>query len=445
MATEAAKIAIIGSGISGLVAAWLLGPHHHVTIIEAETRPGGHARTVNVGGTAVDTGFIVCNRKTYPLFVPLLDHLGVELAPSDMSFAASFEGGRYEYGTTRAMDMLAQPRRAFDPSHWRMIRDILRFFRHAPGHAGAAGSIGDLIAELGLGPEFRDRFLMPISGAIWSTPTRDMADFPAAAFIRFFDNHGLLTVNDQPKWLTVRGGSAAYVRALLAATRAELRLSSPVRSVTRGPEGVSLSTARGVEIFDRVIFATQPARSLAMLGDATTAERAILGAVRSAPNRMVLHSDTSFLPRRRRIWSSWNHVTAGPAQPDDRPLSLSYWMNRLQPLVSARPFVVTLNPEREPGAIHDEAILDHPQFDAAAIAAQARLAEVQGRGGIYHAGAWTRYGFHEDGLLSALRVAQALGVDWPLGPDPWPETASYDADPLAAGGSRIARRLEAAE
>ncbi|MBE3637560.1 FAD-dependent oxidoreductase [Mangrovicoccus sp. HB182678] len=412
---------MIGSGISGLGAAWLLAPHHEVTIFEAEPRPGGHARTATVEGVAVDTGFIVCNRRTYPLFVPLLEHLGVDLAPSDMSFAASFGGGALEYGTTRPMDMLAQPARLADLSHWRMIRDILRFFRLAPRHAGASGSIGELIAELGLGPEFRDRFLLPISGAIWSTPTAGMAEFPAAAFLRFFDNHGLLSVNGQPQWLTVRGGAAAYVRALLAATPADLRLDCPVRRVGRTPRGIEILSPRGRERFDRVIFATHAPQTLALLDAPDAEETAILRTMRTAPNRMVLHSDESFLPRRRRIRSSWNYVTDRPAAADDRPLSLSYWMNRLQPLATPRSMIVTLNPEREPRQIHDEAMLAHPQFDAAAIAAQWRLRAIQGRGGVYHAGAWTRYGFHEDGLLSALRVAQALGVDWPLSADPWPD------------------------
>ncbi|MDD8021552.1 MAG: FAD-dependent oxidoreductase [Paracoccaceae bacterium] len=423
MTTKGLKIAVIGSGISGLGAAWLLAPQHEVVIFEAEARPGGHARTVQAQGVAVDTGFIVCNRKTYPLFIPLLEHLGVALTPSDMSFAASFGGGAYEYGTTRPLDMFAQKRRLADPSHWRMIRDILRFFRAAPDHAGASGSIGDLIATLGLGPEFRDRFLMPISGAIWSTPTRDMLSFPAASFIRFFDNHGLLSVSAQPQWLTVAGGSASYVTALLRATRADLRLRCPVRSVTRDANGLHVISTRGTERFDRVIFATHAPQALALLAQPDTEERAILGALRTEANRMVLHSDTRLMPQRRAIWSSWNYVTAGDKALSDRPISLSYWMNRLQHLDTPRPLIVTVNPEIEPDHIHDEAILHHPQYDAAALVAQARLGAIQGRGGVHYAGAWTRYGFHEDGLLSALRVAQALGTPWPLGADPWAETA----------------------
>ncbi|WP_299847479.1 FAD-dependent oxidoreductase [uncultured Paracoccus sp.] len=416
---ERRRIAIIGSGISGLGAAWLLDPHHDITLFEREPRAGGHARTVRAGGAAVDTGFIVCNRRTYPLFVPLMQHLGVALEPSDMSFSASFDGGRYEYGTFSTRAMFAQPLCLMDAGHWRLIRDILRFFRHAPGHHAHQGSIGELIGTLGLGTEFRDRFLLPISGAIWSTPTAEMMQFPASAFVRFFDNHGLLSVNGQPQWLTVSGGSQSYVSAILSRLRGDLRLSCPVRSVRRASGGVIVTSPQGDERFDRVIFATHAPQSLAMLDRPDPEEVAILGALRTQANRMVLHSDPRLMPRRRAAWASWNYVTRGATPATDRPISLSYWMNRLQNLTTPRPLIVTLNPEIEPMQIHDEASFAHPQFDGAAIAAQARLDSIQGRGGVHYAGAWTRYGFHEDGLLSALRVAQSLGIDWPLGPDPW--------------------------
>lgn len=421
--TNRNRIAIIGSGISGLSAAWLLDPYHDITLFEADPRAGGHARTVRAEGVAVDTGFIVCNRRTYPLFIPMLEKLGVPLEPSDMSFSASFSGGRYEYGTFSARAIFAQPRNFLDASHWRLIRDILRFFRHAGSHLHNEGSIGDLIGELGLGPEFRDRFLLPISGAIWSTPTAEMMNFPAAAFIRFFDNHGLLTVRGQPQWLTVSGGSQRYVQAILGQLRGETRLSCPVYSVQREEKGVTISSPRGQEHFDRVIFATHAPQASELLHDKDADEASILGAFRTQPNRMVLHSDTRLMPRRRSAWASWNYMTRDDIPPMDRPISLSYWMNRLQNLKTPRPLIVTLNPEIEPEHIHDEASFAHPQFDAAALAAQARLTEIQGRGGVYYAGAWTRYGFHEDGVLSALRVAQAMGINWPLGPDPWSEQA----------------------
>ncbi|SNT73958.1 NAD(P)/FAD-dependent oxidoreductase [Paracoccus seriniphilus] len=412
------RIAVIGSGISGLGTAWLLDPHHDITLFEAEARAGGHARTVHAEGVDVDTGFIVCNRRTYPLFIPMLERLGIALEASDMSFSASFDGGRYEYGTFSARAMFAQPLCLMDAGHWRLIRDILRFFRHANNHAGHEGSIGELIGTLGLGDEFRDRFLLPISGAIWSSPTADMMQFPAGTFVRFFHNHGLLSVGGQPQWLTVKGGSRRYVDAILAGLRGGLRLSSPVRSVRRQADGVILSTAQGEERFDRVVFATHAPQALAALEQADPDEVAILGAMRTQANRVVLHSDPQLMPRRRSAWASWNYVTKGGIPSTDRPISLSYWMNRLQNLTTPRPLIVTLNPETEPRHIHDEASFAHPQFDAAAISAQGRLHEIQGRGGVFYAGAWTRHGFHEDGLLSALRVAQAMGVQWPLGPDP---------------------------
>lgn len=413
------RIAIIGTGISGLGAAWLLYPHHDITLFEKEPRPGGHARTVRAEGVDVDTGFIVCNRRTYPLFIPLMEKLGVLLEPSDMSFSASFEGGRYEYGTFSTRAMFAQPMCLMDAGHWRLIRDILRFFRQAPAHSAHEGSIGDLISALRLGTEFRDRFLLPISGAIWSTPTADMLRFPASAFVRFFDNHGLLSVRGQPQWLTVKGGSQTYVNRILEQVSSDVRLSCPVYSVRRGTDFILIASPRGEERFDRVVFATHAPQALAMLRNADKDETAILGALRTQANRMVLHSDPRLMPRRRAVWASWNYVTQGTTPTTDQPISLSYWMNRLQNLETPRPLIVTLNPEFEPVHVHDEASFAHPQFDAAAIAAQARLGEIQGRGGIHYAGAWTRYGFHEDGLLSALRVAQSMGVEWPLGPDPW--------------------------
>ena len=413
------RIAIIGTGISGLGAAWLLYPHHDITLFEKEPRPGGHARTVRAEGVDVDTGFIVCNRRTYPLFIPLMEKLGVLLEPSDMSFSASFEGGRYEYGTFSTRAMFAQPMCLMDAGHWRLIRDILRFFRQAPAHSAHEGSIGDLISALRLGTEFRDRFLLPISGAIWSTPTADMLRFPASAFVRFFDNHGLLSVRGQPQWLTVKGGSQTYVNRILEQVSSDVRLSCPVYSVRRGTDFILIASPRGEERFDRVVFATHAPQALAMLQDADKDETAILGALRTQANRMVLHSDLRLMPRRRAVWASWNYVTQGTTPTTDQPISLSYWMNRLQNLATPRPLIVTLNPEIEPMQVHDEASFAHPQFDAAAIAAQGRLAGIQGRGGVHYAGAWTRYGFHEDGLLSALRVAQSIGIGWPLGPDPW--------------------------
>ncbi|MBZ4021328.1 amine oxidase [Rhodobacter sp. TJ_12] len=430
------RIAVIGAGISGLGAAWLLRGHE-VVIFEAGKRIGGHARTIEVQGTRVDTGFLVCNRKTYPLFTGLMDTLGVALQPAPMSFSASFGKGAYEYGTGRLTDLFGQRQRLWDRSHWRMIRDIRRFMTEAPAMMGQGGVIGEVIAELGLGREFRDRFLMPMSGAIWSTPPRFMLDFPADRFLRFFESHGLMGAGPRPEWLTVKGGASIYVAALARATMAELRKSCPVKSVRRVPGGVMVTSSAGEERFDQVIMAAHAPQTLDMLAAPDADEADILGAFQVEPNRMVLHSDESFMPRRRNLWASWNHVTAAPPGGlRNRPISMSYWINRLQGVRSDQPLIMTLNPEWEPHSAHHEVTFSHPQFDTAALAALDRLGEIQGRGGIWYAGAWTRYGFHEDGLLSALRVAQALGRDWPLGEDPWaaerPDWAHPRAEGLAA-------------
>lgn len=417
------RVAVIGGGISGLGTAWLLDKHHDVTLFEAETRPGGHARTVEALGTPVDTGFIVCNRRTYPLFIPMLEHLGVGLEPSDMTFSASFAGGRYEYGTATTAALFAQKIRALDPRHLIMLRDILRFFRSANDFQTSGLTLGQMLDQLHLGRDFREMFLLPISGAIWSTPAGGMLDFPAASFVRFFDNHGLLSVSGQPDWLTVTGGSRAYVNAIIAQLRGQVRLGAPVFKVIRDAAGVIVVTPKGPEHFDRVVFATHAPQTFAMLDHPDAQERAILGSFRTQANRMVLHSDERLMPRRRAAWASWNYITQEKRPVADRPISLSYWMNRLQNLDTPKPLIVTLNPEIEPRDIHDQAMLAHPQFDNAAMAAQRRLPSIQGRGGVYYAGAWTRYGFHEDGLLSALRVAQAMGIEWPLGQDPWAEEA----------------------
>lgn len=413
------RVAIIGSGISGLGAAWILGRHHDVTVFEAEPRAGGHARTREALGVAVDTGFIVCNERTYPLFIPLMKHLGVPLIPTDMSFSASLGGGDYEYGTRTLPALFAQWKRVFDPSHWRMLRDTMKFFKGATRYADSPLTLGEMVDEMGLGRAFRDRFLLPISGAIWSTPTRGMLDFPAAPFVRFFDNHGLLTVASHPQWFTVSGGSARYVEALIAASNAQMRLGDPVAKVVRGAGAITVHAQSGPHEFDRVIFANHAPQALGMIDVPTQNEAEILGAFRTQPNRVVLHSDRAFLPKRKAAWSAWNYVTQARDPLSDAPVSLSYWMNLLQSLKTPEPLIVTLNPEREPAHIHDETWLSHPQFDAASHAAQGRLPEIQGADRLYFAGAWTRYGFHEDGLLSALRVAQAMGHDWPLGDDPW--------------------------
>lgn len=410
------RIAVIGAGISGLGAAYFLAPHHDVTLFEAAPRLGGHARTVTAGRRGdqpVDTGFIVFNRATYPRLTALFETLEVPVADSRMSFAASFDGGRVEYALSDLNGLLGRRRNAADPRFWRMMRDILRFNARAETLArDETLTIGELMRALGLGRWFRDRYLLPFSGAIWSTPTRDILDFPAAALVRFFRNHALLGVTGQHPWYTVRGGSIEYVRRLEAALLARgvtIRTSAPVTAMRRVGGGVDVAAAGGgLEAFDAVVLASHPDQSLAMLADADARERRALGAIRYQPNRAVLHADPSLMPVRRRCWASWNYTEAAGPMPE--AISLTYWMNSLQPIPQDDPLFVTLNPVRpiDPALIHDETSFAHPVYDHAALAAQAEIAGFNGARNTWFCGAWMRNGFHEDGLASAIAVADAL-------------------------------------
>ena len=413
------RIAVIGAGISGLAAAHILGRSHRVVLFEAEKRLGGHARTVMAGkrgDQAVDTGFIVFNRPTYPNLCRLFDELDVPIAESEMSFGASFGGGRFEYALHGFDAYFAQRRNLVNPAYLRMLRDILRFLR--TGHTvkdHPEMTVDEMIAFLGLGRWFRDRFLLPFSGAIWSTPPEQVGRFPAAAMIRFFENHALLQYNGQHQWYTVRGGSVEYVRRLEAALRAqgaELRSGTPVAAVRRGEAGAAPVEVKSVggdwEGFDEVVFATHSNQSLAMLADARPDERAALSKIRYQPNRAVLHADTRLMPRRRKCWASWVYTEAADHTPG--PVSLSYWMNALQPIPRDDPLFVTLNSRREirQELIHDETVFHHPVYDIAAMRGQAEVRALNGTGGTWFCGAWMRNGFHEDGFASAVEVAEAI-------------------------------------
>ncbi len=412
------RIAIIGGGITGLAAAWSLRRHHHVTLYEAEPRLGGHARTVLAGRRGdqpVDTGFIVFNYANYPHLTGMFRDLDVPVETSDMSFGVSLLGGRLEYALRTVDSLFGQRSNLLSPGFHGMIRDILRF--NARAEAASAGrpelTIADLVADLGLGARFRDHYLFPICGAIWSTPTSGIGAFPAEALIRFMRNHALLSPDGQHQWWTVTGGSRSYVSRLEAALRqagADLRPGTPVASVTRDASKV---TVRGTtflpETYDQVIFACHADQTLAMLADATDDERAALGAVRFQPNRAVLHRDPAVMPRRRRCWSSWVYRT-DTAGGQGASVGVSYWMNRLQNIPEDDPLFVSLNPEI---AIRDEAIYDettfrHPVFDRAALDAQRRIAAMQGQRRSWFAGAWLRNGFHEDGFATALRITRQL-------------------------------------
>jgi len=416
------KIAVVGSGIAGLASAWLLARTHDVTLYEAGDYLGGHTHTVDVAidgvSHPVDTGFLVCNRRTYPNLTALFGLLGVKTVASDMSFAVSLDQPRLEWAGSSLATLFAQKRNLARPGFWRMLQDILRFNRETDGTALPDTTVGTYLERERYSAEFRDWYLLPMAAAIWSCPTQSMLDYPLATFVRFCRNHGLLQVFDRPQWLTVEGGGRAYVKRLAAGID-DVRLATPVRAILphgAGLAGVAVATADGlIERFDQVVLACHSDQALALLGEhATQLERSVLGAIRYQPNRAVLHTDAALLPRDRRVWSAWNYM-AGAGAPGSQPVSVSYLINRLQPLPFETPVIVSLNPHREP---RPETVIGdydyaHPLFDVAAIAAQRLLPEIQGRRGLWFCGAWGGYGFHEDGLKSALAVAAGLGVRAP--------------------------------
>ena len=412
----ASNIAVIGSGISGLSAAWLLSRTQNVTVFERNSRLGGHANTIVAstpdGAVSVDTGFIVYNEQNYPNLTAFFDHLGVQTAPSWMSFAVSIGEGRREYSGEYLNGLFGQRRNIIRPEHWRLVSDILRFFRKAQQQIATCKdnlSIGQFLDRFGYSRVFIQDHILPISAAIWSTPSRGMLDFPARTFIEFFANHSLLQVNNRPTWRTVQGGSQRYVDAIAAGKGFETVLNAAIASVARHAQGVEIFFADGSRRhFDQVVFACHADESLALLADPSDAERNILGAFRFTNNHAVLHTDSSFMPRRRHLWSSWNYLRGGQGEDG---LSLTYWMNSLQPLATTSNLFVTLNPHREFAADSVQYKVDytHPLFDAAAIAAQKDLWQVQGSQRSWFAGAWMGYGFHEDGLQAGLEVAERLG------------------------------------
>jgi predicted NAD/FAD-binding protein len=405
------KIAVIGAGIAGLSAAWMLRDQHDVVLYEAEARPGGHAdtQTVVVDGTTinVDTGFIVYNTGNYPNLTALFAELGVATQASDMSFGVSLGGGRLEYGGGSLAQLFAQPRNALRPRFWSMIRDLLRFYREAPKLLDSAGgeTLGAYLDQNRYGVAFAEDHLLPMGAAIWSGSLAGMRDFPARSFVRFFVNHGLLSLSDRPAWRTVVGGSRSYV-ARLVQDLPDVRLAQPVSRVERTASGMIVSHDRGEERFDEVIFACHADQALALLAQPSAAETALLGAFRFQDNIAVLHSDASVMPKRRRAWSAWNYSDTT----HDGPVCLTYWMNQLQDLPGKIPLLVTLNPVATPANSLRQITYRHPQFDTAALDAQKLLDTIQGRDRAWFAGAWTGWGFHEDGIASAVRVATALGT-----------------------------------
>ena len=416
------RIAVVGSGISGLSVAWLLSQKFQVTLFEAGNYLGGHTNTVDVtvdGVTApVDTGFLVFNERTYPNLVELFSNLGVRTASSEMSFSVRIDEERVEWAGNSLASVFAQKRNLIKPEFWRMLKDILRFNRESQeivrSGRSAHVSLGEFLVRGGYGRAFRDWYLLPMSGAIWSCPTRQMLDYPVDTFFRFCHNHGLLQLTGRPVWKTVVGGGREYVRRLVASIE-DIRLASSVESVVRDTDGVRIRLSNGTtEGFSQVVFACHSDQALALLGDIVDIERKLLSRFSYQQNRAVLHMDTSLLPRNREAWAAWNYI-AGTGAPDARPVSVSYLINKLQPLPFASPVIVTLNPTHAPreDSVIGEFDYMHPVFDRAAIDAQQELPAIQGKRHTWFCGAWTGYGFHEDGLKSALSVANALGVHAP--------------------------------
>ncbi|WP_061242079.1 NAD(P)/FAD-dependent oxidoreductase [Ectopseudomonas composti] len=411
------KIAIVGSGIAGLTCAYLLNRQHDIQVFEASDWIGGHTHTVDVEvegrSYAVDTGFIVFNDWTYPNFIRLLEQVGVAFKPTEMSFSVSDPATGVEYNGHDLNTLFAQRSNLLSPAFWGMLRDILRFNRQsqddlANNRIGADTTLGQYLDSNGYGRRFIEHYIVPMGSAIWSMSLTDMLGFPLQFFVRFCKNHGLLSVSDRPTWQVIEGGSRSYVAPLTASFAERIRLNCPVSRVVRDQDGVTLYSAAGSERFDKVIFACHSDQALALLDQASAAERDILGALPYANNDVVLHTDTRLLPKRKLAWASWNYRLGGPRE---QMAAVTYDMNILQGIDSDTTFCVSLNQTAaiEPSKILARFQYAHPQYSLAGTAAQARWEELLGAQHTYYCGAYWANGFHEDGVVSALRVARAFG------------------------------------
>ncbi len=421
------KVAVVGTGISGMVAARRLhDAGHDVTVYEARDRIGGHTATreVTVNGReyTVDTGFIVFNERTYPGFCALLNELGIGWKSSDMSFSARMEAADVEYNGTSTASLFAQKSNLLRPAFWSMIRGILRFYKEAPAlledegeAAGPGPTLGEVLKKGGYSQAFIDWHMLPMACAVWSGVPNDILQFPARSLVRFFANHGFLQVEDRPPWLTVEGGSQAYARALMAPLMDScVRLGEPVQSIrAAGAGNVIVTSAQGSVTYDRVVLACHSDQALKIIEDPTDAEREILGAIRFQPNQVILHTDPSLMPKRRAAWAAWNVQVPKREEAKGEPVRVTYWMNPLQSLEGPDDLFVTLNCEDDiaPERVLKTRTFMHPIFDEAAVAAQARYDEINGQRGLHYCGAYWSFGFHEDGVQSARRALISMGVD----------------------------------
>jgi uncharacterized protein len=432
------RVAVIGTGIAGNAAAWTLSKRYPVTVYDREFRPGGHSHTVTIDydgeQVAVDTGFIVYNELNYPDLTAMFDHLGVETVESSMSFAVTADAGRFEWKgggenwLETAKGLFAQRRNLLSPSYLWMLRDILTFNQQSTEDYAAGRltglSLGEYFRQRHFAPRLLTDYLAPMGAAIWSAPSSEMLDFPAENFVAFFNNHRLLQY-DRPVWRTVKGGSRRYVEKMTSAFRDRLRLGCAVTGLERTPHGVVVHDSHGrTEAYDHVVISAHSDQALAMLSDADASERAILGAIGYSPNTVYLHRDARLMPKRKSAWASWNFLRWQREGTVENDVAVTYWMNNLQGIDADKPLFVSLNPPFEPAAelTFGKYMCEHPQYNAAAFAAQSRLGEIQGRRHTWFCGAWTGYGFHEDGLRSGLAVAQALGAVAPWRQPP-PELA----------------------
>ena len=417
------RIAIVGAGIAGLGAAYLLGRQHEVVVYEADTRLGGHTHThaIEINGERhqIDSGFIVFNPNHYPLLTRLFAELEVESQPTIMSFAVKNEVSGLEYNATSLNALFCQRRNLVSPAFWRMVREILRFYREAPAllaDPGPGPALGEYLYAGGYGRLFIEDHLLPMASALWSSPSATVMQFPAKYLVQFMANHQMLDPGTRQPWRVVKGGSARYLDKLIPAIRGEFRRGAPVRRVERMASAVRISTASDVSDFDQVVFACHSDQALALLADASAAEREVLGAISFQRNDTVLHSDASLLPTRRQAWAAWNalRLKADPRASAQPACTVSYSMNHLQGLQTATPFVVTLNATGriDPAKILARMDYAHPVYTHASVAAQTRWAEINGVQRSWYCGAWWGWGFHEDGLRSGVRVANALGCEW---------------------------------